>query len=58
MQKDDYSLWTRDNDNFHNYIHTISRSHVLLDTIQNLRNRLYRFRILRITKDGMSALTP
>ena len=56
--KDDYRLWVRDNDDFHNLIHSISESQVLLETIGNLRNRLYRFRILMMTKGNVETFTP
>ena len=44
--KDDYRVWVRKNDDFHNCIHMMSRRSVLSETIHYLRNRIYRFRIL------------
>ena len=58
LLKDDFRLWVRDNDDFHNLIHSISDSRVLLETIGNLRNRLYRFRILMMTKGSVETFTP
>ena len=58
MLKDDDRLRVRDNDVFHNLIHTISRSEVLLETINTLRNRLYRFRILMLTKGTIENFLP
>jgi len=58
LKKDDYRLWVRDNDDFHNFIHLISPSQVLQDTIRNLRNRLYRFRILMTTKGSIDTFSP
>jgi DNA-binding GntR family transcriptional regulator len=58
LQKDDHRLWVKDNDEFHHVIHTISRSQVLLETIYNLRNRLYRFRILMLTKGNVDTFAP
>jgi len=56
--KDDYRLWVRGNDDFHNLIHSISQSQLLMETINNLRNRLYRFRILMLTKGIVETLGP
>ena len=50
LKRDDYRKWIRDNDNFHHLIHKIGGSDDLLETINNLRNRLYRFRILALSK--------
>ena len=58
LLKDDYRLWVRDNDDFHNLIHSISDTLVLTETIENLRNRLYRFRILMTTKGSIDTFTP
>lgn len=44
--KDDYRVWVRNNDDFHNCIHMMSRRSVLSETIHYLRNRICRFRIL------------
>jgi DNA-binding GntR family transcriptional regulator len=44
--RDDYRVWVRKNDDFHNCIHMMSRRSVLSETIHYLRNRIYRFRIL------------
>ena len=48
IKKDDYRLLVSDNDKFHNLIINISRSEVLLEIINTIRNRLYRFRILML----------
>jgi len=49
--KDDYRVWVRKNDDFHNCIQMMSRRGVLSETIHYLRNRIYRFRILITSRE-------
>lgn len=44
--KEDYRNWLRENDSFHNCIHTICQSKVLNSIVRDIRNRIYRYRIL------------